>query len=105
LKVIAESSLLSPENIVAIVPENRELCRIIAASIETAHRRHNGGIRNLPSNKWAIPSISQLHYTAHNSQRTAVNLRREGNFSAAQTNKLQTGELAVTTRIAGRISL
>ena len=36
LEVIAESSLLSPENIVAIVAENRELCRIIAASIKTA---------------------------------------------------------------------
>ena len=36
LEVIAESSLLSPENIVAIVGENRELCRIIAASIKTA---------------------------------------------------------------------
>ena len=36
LEVIAESSLLSPETIVAIVAENRELCRIIAASIKTA---------------------------------------------------------------------
>src|SRR5499427_6224517 len=36
LEVIAESSLLSPENTVAIVAENRELCRIIAASIKTA---------------------------------------------------------------------
>src|SRR5262245_19395036 len=36
LEVIAESSLLSPDNIVAIVAENRELCRIIAASIKTA---------------------------------------------------------------------
>ena len=36
LEVIAESSVLSPENIVAIVAENRELCRIIAASIKTA---------------------------------------------------------------------
>jgi len=36
LEVIAESSLLSPENIVAIIGENRELCRIIAASIKTA---------------------------------------------------------------------
>jgi four helix bundle protein len=36
LEVIAESSLLSPENLAAIVAENRELCRIIAASIRTA---------------------------------------------------------------------
>jgi len=36
LEVIAESSLLSPEHIVAIVAENRELCRIIGASIKTA---------------------------------------------------------------------
>ncbi len=36
LEVVAESSLLSPEIIVAIVAENRELCRIIAASIKTA---------------------------------------------------------------------
>src|SRR5881409_1155950 len=36
LEVIAESSLLSPENIAPIVGENRELCRIIAASIKTA---------------------------------------------------------------------
>jgi hypothetical protein len=35
-RTIAESSLLSPDNIVAIVAENRELCRIIAASIKTA---------------------------------------------------------------------
>ena len=36
LELIRESSLLLPENIVAIVAENRELCRIIAASIKTA---------------------------------------------------------------------
>ena len=36
LEVIAESSLLSPETIVAIVAENRALCRIIAASVKTA---------------------------------------------------------------------
>jgi four helix bundle protein len=36
LEIIAESSLVSPENIDAIVAENRELCRIIAASIKTA---------------------------------------------------------------------
>ncbi len=36
LEVITQSSLLSAENIVAIVAENRELCRIIAASIKTA---------------------------------------------------------------------
>ena len=36
LEVIAESSLVSREKIVAIVEENRELCRIIAASIKTA---------------------------------------------------------------------
>jgi four helix bundle protein len=36
LEVIAESSMLSTESIVAIVAENRELCRIIGASITTA---------------------------------------------------------------------
>src|SRR6266705_5006278 len=36
LEVIAESSLLSPEMTIAIIAENRELCRIIAASIKTA---------------------------------------------------------------------
>ena len=36
LELIGESSLLSAENIVGIVAENRELCRIIAASINTA---------------------------------------------------------------------
>jgi four helix bundle protein len=35
LEIIAESSLLSPDKIVAIVAENRELCRIIGASIRT----------------------------------------------------------------------
>jgi hypothetical protein len=37
-----ESSLLSPENVVAIVAENRELCRIIAASIKTAQASTEG---------------------------------------------------------------
>jgi hypothetical protein len=36
LEIIAESSMLSPDSIVAIVSENRELCRIIATSIKTA---------------------------------------------------------------------
>jgi four helix bundle protein len=36
LEVIGQSGLLSPEEIVAIVAENRELCRIIGASIKTA---------------------------------------------------------------------
>jgi len=36
LEVIAQSSLLLPESIVTIVAENRELCRIIGASIRTA---------------------------------------------------------------------
>ena len=35
LEIIGKSSLISPENLVAIVAENRELCRIIAASIKT----------------------------------------------------------------------
>ena len=39
LELIAESSLISPENLVAIVAENRELCRIIAASIKTVRAR------------------------------------------------------------------
>ena len=36
LEVIAQSGVLSAPEIVAIVAENRELCRIIAASIKTA---------------------------------------------------------------------
>src|SRR5262245_14812920 len=36
LELIAESSVLSTENIDAVIAENRELCRIIAASIKTA---------------------------------------------------------------------
>ena|ERR1051326_3070293 len=36
LELIAQSGALSAESIVAIVAENRELCRIIAASIKTA---------------------------------------------------------------------
>jgi four helix bundle protein len=38
LELIGESSLLSPDKIVAIVTENRELCRIIGASIRTAKK-------------------------------------------------------------------
>ena len=40
LDIIVKSSVISPENVVAIVAENRELCRIIAKSIQTA-----GGFR------------------------------------------------------------
>ena len=36
LEIIAESSLLSRDKLVAIVAENRELCRIVGASIRTA---------------------------------------------------------------------
>jgi four helix bundle protein len=36
LEVISQSSLLSPDTIRDIVAENRELCRIIGASIKTA---------------------------------------------------------------------
>jgi four helix bundle protein len=36
LEIIGQSSLFSAETISAIVVENRELCRIIAASIKTA---------------------------------------------------------------------
>ncbi|HYR44388.1 MAG TPA: four helix bundle protein [Terriglobia bacterium] len=36
LQIIVKSSLLSPEIMSAIVAENQELCRIIAASIKTA---------------------------------------------------------------------
>jgi len=36
LEVIAQSGTLSSDEIVAIVAENRELCRILAASIKTA---------------------------------------------------------------------
>ena len=35
LEIVAESSLLSPDKIVAIVAENRELCRIVGASLRT----------------------------------------------------------------------
>ena len=36
LEVIAQSGLLPTDTLVAIIAENRELCRIIAASIKTA---------------------------------------------------------------------
>ena len=36
LEVIAQSDVLSAPELVAIVAENRELCRIIAVSIKTA---------------------------------------------------------------------
>jgi len=36
LDIIVKSSVISPENVVAIVAANRELCRIISASIRTA---------------------------------------------------------------------
>ena len=36
LEIIVQSSVFSAENVVAIVAENRELCRIVAASIKTA---------------------------------------------------------------------
>ena len=39
LRVILKSSLVSPDLIVAIVPENKELSRIVTASIRTARRR------------------------------------------------------------------
>ena len=39
LELIGESSWISPEILVAIVGENRELCRIIAASIKTVRAR------------------------------------------------------------------
>ena len=42
LELIGESSLLSAENIVAIVAENQELCRIVAASIKTARAGEGG---------------------------------------------------------------
>lgn len=35
LEILAESSLVSPDKIIAIVAENRELCRIIGASLRT----------------------------------------------------------------------
>jgi four helix bundle protein len=41
LEMIAESSLISRENIVAIIAENRELCRIFASSIKTARARQD----------------------------------------------------------------
>ena len=39
LRVILKSSLVSPDLIVAIVAENKELARIVTASIRTASRR------------------------------------------------------------------
>src|SRR3954470_12667308 len=36
LEIIVKSSVFSAENLIAIVAENRELCRIIGASIRTA---------------------------------------------------------------------
>jgi four helix bundle protein len=36
LEILGQTSLVSPGNVVAIVAENRELCRIIATSIRTA---------------------------------------------------------------------
>jgi four helix bundle protein len=36
LEMIGQSSLLSPDNLVAILAENRELSRIITASVKTA---------------------------------------------------------------------
>ena len=36
LQLIRETSLLSAEKIVALIAENRELCRIIGASVRTA---------------------------------------------------------------------
>jgi four helix bundle protein len=36
LEVIAQSSLLPPETVAPVLTENRELCRIIGASIRTA---------------------------------------------------------------------
>jgi four helix bundle protein len=39
LRVLLKSSLVSPELIIAIVAENKELARIITASIRTARRR------------------------------------------------------------------
>src|SRR5438552_5046200 len=36
LQLIIEASFLSPEKLTAVVAENEELCRIIAASIKTA---------------------------------------------------------------------
>ena len=36
LQLICKTCLLSPDLIVAVIAENRELCRIIAASVKTA---------------------------------------------------------------------
>src|SRR5438552_5986006 len=41
LEIIAQSSLISAEFVVDIVAENRELCRIITASIKTARANEN----------------------------------------------------------------
>jgi four helix bundle protein len=39
IRIIAKSSLISPELIVDILAENKELCRITSASIKTARTR------------------------------------------------------------------
>ena len=42
LEVIARSSMLPPDATVPVVAENRELCRVIAASIKTARASMEG---------------------------------------------------------------
>jgi len=41
LRIITNASLLRSETIVAILAENKELCRIIGASVRTARKRAN----------------------------------------------------------------
>jgi len=49
LEIIEQSSCFSPETVSAIVAENRELCRIVAASIKTA--RASAEVKNLSPNE------------------------------------------------------
>ena len=41
LRVLLKSSLASPDLIIAVVAENKELARIVTASIRTARRRES----------------------------------------------------------------
>lgn len=41
LEIISQSSLVSPEKVAAIIAENRELCRILVASVRTARGLKN----------------------------------------------------------------
>ena len=56
LRIISKSSLLPPESIADIVAENKELSRIVSASIKTARTRRSVS----PSDELGIGSIGQI---------------------------------------------